>query len=271
MKLIIILICILGLTGSYASVYSQQTKLDLNVKKMAVKDVLKLIEDQSEFSFMYNASKIDVYRKIDLNVEKSSVEDVLKKIFPGEDFFYKIIDRNIIISVSSEANGTESGQQQKTVTGKVTDSSGIPLPGVTVVLKGTTTGIITDANGNYSLSNIPANASLKFSFIGMKSQEVEVGGKTTVNVKMDEETIGIEEVVAIGYGTIGKKEVSSSIVSVNKEDFIQTAVSSPMELVTGKIAGLNVNSTETANPNSIPRLKFLPFASNQGCNFSFRR
>ncbi len=255
MKLIIILICILGLTGSYASVYSQQTKLDLNVKKMAVKDVLKLIEDQSEFSFMYNASKIDVYRKIDLNVEKSSVEDVLKKIFPGEDFFYKIIDRNIIISVSSEANGTESGQQQKTVTGKVTDSSGIPLPGVTVVLKGTTTGIITDANGNYSLSNIPANASLKFSFIGMKSQEVEVGGKTTVNVKMDEETIGIEEVVAIGYGTIGKKEVSSSIVSVNKEDFIQTAVSSPMELVTGKIAGLNVNSTETANPNSSPSLQ----------------
>lgn len=96
MKLIVVLICIVGLTGSYASVYSQQTKLNLNVQKTMVKDVLKQIEEQSEFSFMYNASKIDVNREVDLNVEKTSIEDILKMIFAGEDVTFTVIDRNML-------------------------------------------------------------------------------------------------------------------------------------------------------------------------------
>jgi len=167
MKLIVALICIVGLTGSYASVYSQQTKLNLNVQKTMVKDVLKLIEDQSEFSFMYNASKIDVNREVDLQVEKTSVEDILKKIFAGEDVAFTVINKNIIIIPKS----TESSvaQQQKSVSGKVTDSSGSSLPGVSVVVKGTSMGVITDMNGKYSISGIPENGILQYSFVGMKT------------------------------------------------------------------------------------------------------
>ncbi len=88
----------IGLTASYASVYSQQTKLHMSVQNMSVKDILKQIEEKSEFSFMYNASKIDIYREIDLNVEKSSIEEILKEIFTGEDVSFKIIDRHILIS-----------------------------------------------------------------------------------------------------------------------------------------------------------------------------
>ncbi|BBE16079.1 SusC, outer membrane protein [Aquipluma nitroreducens] len=206
-----------------------------------MKDVLKLIEDQSEFSFMYNASKIDVYREIDLNVEKSTVEDILKKIFAGEAVSYRIINRNIIISSNSEVN--ESAEQQKSVSGKVTDSSGGALPGVSVVVKGTTTGTITDANGNYSISNVPANASLQFSFVGMKTKEIPVDNKTSINVQLEDEAIGIEEVVAIGYGTQKKIDLTGSISSIKSEDLSKTPSSSINQVLKGKAAGVMISQT----------------------------
>jgi iron complex outermembrane receptor protein len=240
MKLIAILICIIGLTGSYASVYSQQTKLKLNVQNATVKDVLKLIEDQSEFSFMYNASKIDVNRKIDLNEEKSSLEDILKKVFEGENVSFKVMDRNVIIT--KDVNEEFSVLQQKSVSGKVTDSSGGSLPGVSVVVKGTTTGVITDMDGKYSLSNIAEKAVLQFSFVGMKMQEISVEGKTSINVVLEDETIGIEEVVAIGYGTVKIKDATGSVSSVSNENFNKGMSTSPEQLIQGKTAGVQITS-----------------------------
>jgi len=98
----------------------------------------------------------------------------------------------LILSLILVSAGNSFSQQAKTLTGKVTDSAGTSLPGVSVVLKGTTNGSITDTNGKYTLTNIPGNATLQFSFVGMKTQEITVGNKTTINVLMEEETIGIE-------------------------------------------------------------------------------
>ena len=91
--------------------------------------------------------------------------------------------------------------QQRTVTGTVTNQRGQPLPGVTVVLKGTTDGTVTDVDGNYSLAGIPPDATLEFSFVGMSTQNVDVGTQTNVDVKMSEDAIGLDEVVVVGYGT----------------------------------------------------------------------
>lgn len=242
MKLIGILICIVGLTGAYASVYSQQTKLNLNVKNTTVKDVLKQIEDQSEYTFMYNASKIDVYREIDLNVENSSVEDILKMIFASEEVSYRIMDRHIIISSDSESEGVKFAQQPQSVSGKVTDSSGEPLPGVTIVVKGTTTGVITDTRGNYSIINIPADATLIFSFVGMKTQEIQLDGRVNINITLIEETVGIEEVVAIGYGTQKKRDMIGSVASLTSDDISRTAPVSIESALQGMAAGVQVNS-----------------------------
>lgn len=240
MKLVVLLICIIGLTGSYASVYSQQTKVNLNVQKTTVKDVLKLIEEQSEFSFMYNASKIDVSREIDLSVEQTSVEEALKKIFFGQDVSFKVIDRNIIITT----NGTEpsSGQQQKSVSGKVTDSAGVGLPGVSVVVKGTTSGVITDMDGKYAITKISENATLLFSFVGMKSQEVVVNGKITINVTLAEDAIGIEEVVAVGYGTQKRVNLTGAVSTVTGAEMVKRPVANTTNMLQGQVAGLRVTS-----------------------------
>lgn len=146
-----------------------------------------------------------------------------------------------IISTDSERATSNVSQQSVSISGKVTDSSGTPLPGVTVIVKGTVQGAITSADGNYSFSNIPDNSVLLFSFVGMKSQEISVSGKTSINVVLEEETIGLDEVVAIGYGTLSKKEISSSIVNVTKENFQKGAASGPIALLIGKVAGLNID------------------------------
>ncbi|OFX35238.1 MAG: SusC/RagA family TonB-linked outer membrane protein [Bacteroidetes bacterium GWF2_42_66] len=135
-------------------------------------------------------------------------------------------------------------QQPRTVTGKIIDFSGAPLPGVSVVLKGATTGTITDFDGNYTLANVPADATLVFSFVGMKSQEVEVAGKQTINVVLEDETIGIEEVVAVGYGTMRKKDLTGSVASVNSENLKNIPVTSAAQAIVGQLAGVQVTRTE---------------------------
>ena len=244
MKLVGILICIIGLTGSYASVYSQQTKLNLNVRNTAIKDVLKQIEDLSEYSFMYNASKIDVYRKVDINVENSSLEKILNTIFEGEDINYKVINKIVIISPNTAFPAYESVQPPISVSGKVSDSSGSPLPGVTVVVKGTTQGTITDADGNYSISNVPSDATLVFSFVGMKTQEIVVEGKTTINVTMAEEAIGIEEVVAVGYGTQIKANLTGAVTQVKVDKVLRSRpVTNIATALEGSLPGVQITSS----------------------------
>ncbi len=124
-------------------------------------------------------------------------------------------------------------QPQKKVSGKITDHSGTTLPGVSVVVKGTTNGAITDADGNFSILNIPDNAILQFSFVGMKTQEITVGKKSSLTIVMDEQTIGLEEVVAVGYGTQKKVATTSAISSLKGNEL----VAAPVANVSGSIAG----------------------------------
>ncbi len=133
-----------------------------------------------------------------------------------------------------------AGQTQKTVTGKVSDSSGAPLTGVTVVIKGTTTGIITDSEGKFSLSNVPPTATLVFSFVGMKAQEVAVSGKTVINVALENETVGIEEVVAIGYGVQKRVNVVGSVISLPGSSIQSIPSASTSSAISGRLPGVVV-------------------------------
>lgn len=142
-----------------------------------------------------------------------------------------------------------NAQEAIQVSGVVTDESGAFLPGVNVVLKGTVTGAVTDAEGRYNLSGVSPDGWLVFSFIGFENVEVEVGGRSSIHVVMKESGMSLNEVVVIGYGSMNKRELSSSIVNVNREDFLQGAVNNPMELVSGKVAGMNVVTPAAANPN----------------------
>lgn len=241
-------ICLFCVLQSFAiGTYSQSVRLSINQKNISIESALQLIEDKTEYYFMYSALAVDVKRTVDIEATNKLVPEILENIFKGTDTTFKIDGRLVALSNNGEISPVN--QQQKSVSGRVTDSSGGSLPGVSVVVKGTTNGTITDVNGNYSLSNFPANATLQFSFVGMKTQEMVLGNKTVINVILEEETIGIDEVVAIGYGTQKKGEVTSAIVNIKKENFNKGAVtSSPMQMVQGKIAGLAIHQVNN-DPN----------------------
>ncbi|PTN10125.1 TonB-dependent receptor [Mangrovibacterium marinum] len=250
MKLTFLLLCIVGLVSSYGAGYSQQSKISLQVESKVVKDVLKQIEDQSDYSFMYNASQLDVNREVTFSIENKSIEDVLAKLFEGQQVSYKIMDRHIIITTPGEKSApVRSEQDKKTVTGQVKDVSGEPLPGVTVIVKGTTKGTIADFDGNFTLGDVSSTDVLLFSFVGMLTQEIEVAGNSTFNITMKEDAIGIEEVVAIGYGTQKKATLTGSIETVSSETFKDRAVSSPALSLQGQSPGLVVTRS-SARPGN---------------------
>lgn len=147
------------------------------------------------------------------------------------------------------ANVSDQSQDQKPVTGVVVDETGSPLPGVSVVVKGTATGTITDLDGKYSLAKVADNAVLQYSFIGMKMQEQPVRGKSTINVTLQSDNIGIEEVVAIGYGSVQKKELTSAVTSIASKDLLQGSFNSPLQMLDGKVAGVSISNPAAADPN----------------------
>ncbi|MCG6190620.1 SusC/RagA family TonB-linked outer membrane protein [Maribellus maritimus] len=136
--------------------------------------------------------------------------------------------------------------QTITVSGKVTDSYGVSLPGVNVVIKGTTTGTTTNIDGRYSLSGVSSNSTLIFSFIGFSTIEVPVEGQSTIGVSLKEDVIGIEEVVAIGYGTMKKSDLTGSVVSVKSEDLVERPSANLGQALQGKASGVLVRTTSSA-------------------------
>ena len=233
-----------GLISYASATYSQSTRLTFESNEATIESVFKQIESLSEFKFAYNSSKLDVEQKVSVKADNETIDVILDKILGSTNFQYKIVDRYIIISDENGKNLTTSETEQATqkVSGKVTDSSGATLPGVSVVVKGTTTGVITDNNGTFSLSSIPENAILQFSFVGMKMQEIKVGTQTTINVVLSEETIGIEEVVAVGYGTQKKVNLTGSVVSTKGEAITKSQTPNVLNSLTGILPGVVVNS-----------------------------
>jgi TonB-linked SusC/RagA family outer membrane protein len=136
-------------------------------------------------------------------------------------------------------------QPAKTISGKVTDTSGSPLPGVSVVAKGTTTGTISDTNGSFNLSNVPPNATLVFSFIGMKKQEIMLKGQTSIDVKMEEATIGLEDVVVTALGIKrSEKALGYAVQKVDGENLRKVSSVDVATSLTGKVAGVLVKNSQ---------------------------
>lgn len=223
--------------------YSQTTRLSLNLKNVSAKTVLQQIEDKSQFYFIYDATVVDVEKKVSIELQDESITKILNELFEGTNITYKITNRQIALTTESLSS---FGQQIQKVSGKVSDSSGAPLVGVTVMVKGTTKGIITDANGNYTLSDVPGDATLQFSFVGMRTIEVEVAGRASVNIKMEEEAVGIEEVVAVGYGTQRKVNLTGAVSAVKGDVLENRPITNIGQGLQGVIPNLQVTQSNYA-------------------------
>jgi TonB-linked SusC/RagA family outer membrane protein len=229
------LLLLLGIVQVFATAsYSQSAKLTMDMRNVSVVDVLRAIEDQSEFYFVYDKDAVDVERKVNVDAKNASINEILSDVFRNTEVNFKVINRHIILSTLQSTQPAKSK-----VSGKVTDSSGGPIPGVSVAVKGSSQGTITNGDGVYTLANLQPNSVLVFSFVGMKSQEVVYKDQANIDVALKEESIGIDEVVAIGYGTQKKADITGA-VAVVQPDKLQGINQTLSHALQGQLSGVTV-------------------------------
>lgn len=236
MKITIFIIVFACMQALALDNYAQTKRLDIKIEESGVVSALEKIEAQSEFFFFYNNKVVNLDKKISVDLKNKTINEVLDALFEGTDIQYTINNRQIILSQRDSAN--PSSQPQRAITGRVTDQSGAPIPGATVLVKGTTVGVVTDMDGKYSLS-VPSGAeTLAFSFVGMKSQEVKIGTQTVINASLAEETIGLEEVVAVGYGTQKKANLTGAVGNIQLDDMKDRPLTNTGLAMQGTVSGV---------------------------------
>ena len=251
MKLTITLLLFAVMAATAGSTYSQTARINLKMKDASLVDVFREIERTSEFGFFFKNEELNLNQRVSIDMKDATIEEILKRILV-DNYDYRILDKNIVVTRGSF--NTSEEQQGRAVKGKVSDSSGASLPGVSVVIKGTTTGTITNSDGAYELPKVKENTTLVFSFVGMISQEIMVGTQNTINVSLKEETFGVEEVVVVGYGSQKKSDITGSVTSVAKERFSQIPVTNAMTAIEGAVAGVTVSNTSSV-PGSTPMVQ----------------
>jgi TonB-linked SusC/RagA family outer membrane protein len=225
-----------------ASTYSQTTRMDFTYNGSNIVELFKQLEEKSGFYFFYQKEDLSTLNDISIDTKNASVTEILDKILKGTTLQYKIVDRYIIIRNTGELSGpgAERMQQPRSVSGKVTDSSGIPMPGVTVTIKGTTRGTVTAADGTYTLSQVQPSAVLVFSFIGMKTEEVMLTGKNTIDLSMYPTIEDIAEVIVVGYDTQKRVNLTGAVQSVSQQDLVRRSVPNVSSALQGLAPGVSV-------------------------------
>ena len=185
-----LLLFLLTTVQVFGTAYSQATKLSVEMQEATLVEILDNIENQSEFKLLYNNDLLENKNHGIVDFRNKTVEQILDELLNGTRSKYSVLENNLIV-----ISPNDNIAQQKTISGKITDENGEPLTGATVVVKGTTNGTVTDMNGNYTLQNIPdEDVVLVVSFIGYSSKEVIADG-TTVDVVLQEDIVGLDEVV----------------------------------------------------------------------------
>ena len=238
MKLTIVLM-IFGMVQITASSYSQNVKLNLKKGQNTLQHVFNEIEKQSAFTIFYQDDQVNLDKQITQNFTGGQLYEVLDKALEGTGLTYKINDKIIIIL---EEQPTVAVQQavQKVIRGKVIGVNGEPLPGVNVFIQGITNGTITNIDGEYELAVSSQDESIVFSFIGFQTQVIVLGGRTQIDITLVEESIGLDEVVAVGYGVQKKSDLTGAVASVKSEDLQKIATTNPGEQLQGRMAGVSV-------------------------------
>ena len=195
---------------------AQSVTLSLNLKDKTIREVFDEIEKKSDFTIFYYDNVLDIKRKVSINVTNQAIEKILDQLFVDTDNIYSITGKQIVISKNEiKKNASESISRE--VSGRVLDRDGEPLIGATVLIAGTSMGMITDLDGHYALAVSGNSDKLIFSYLGYKRQEETVGNRQIINVQLELEIDELEELVVVGYGTMKKRDLTGSVASVKGE------------------------------------------------------
>lgn len=238
--------------------YSQHARLNLSLQNASIKELFQEIEKQSEFNFFYKDDQIDVNKMVNIEADNSLIGEVLNEVFENTGVSYTVVNKVIVITPRKE-------QQNFKVTGTVTASTGETLPGVSILVKGTETGTITGTDGKYSIEVPDANSVLVFSSVGYVTQEVNINGRSVVDVMLEVGLEALEEVIVVAYGVTTKKSFTGSAAIVNPESISKIVVTSFEKALVGTIAGVQVNNL-TGQPGSGTEIRIRGMGSFSASN-----
>ena len=244
MKVVIILLWMASFTMRAVDVYSQNANIHIrDYQDITIEKFIQEVESQTNYLFVYSKSEINTDERVSLTAEETSVKSALDRIASHSQLAYRYDNDYIVLTKRELAIFEPTVQQQNTITGTVTDIDGEPLPGVSVLIKGTTQGTATDANGAYSLPVHDENATLVFSFIGFVTQELPTGNRRMINVTLVDNTHQLEEVVVIGFGIQKKVNLTGAVGTVSATDLQNRPVQNITQALQGLVPGLNIQNT----------------------------
>lgn len=268
MKLLSLLLLVFCLQVS-ANGYAQ--RITLSGKNLSLEKIFRMIERQTDYVFFFDEDGLQKARTVTIDIRKASLSQALTMCFNDQPLIYNIVGNTIVVSNQPKPEAIQKPETTLPppieIKGRVTDADGQPLPGVSVVLKGSVTGASTDIDGNYSIS-VPENSSkiLVFSFVGMEKQEVAVKGAGSLSVVMKPAVNQQQEVVVVGYSTQSKRKLTSAVATVTGEELNERVATNPVALMQGKLPGLQVvqGSGEPGNEGMQLRIRGITTFSNAG-------
>jgi TonB-linked SusC/RagA family outer membrane protein len=253
--------CLLLLAVFQASAASfSQNRFPVSFDKADAERVLQYLERKSGYAFYYSNNEIEKLPKITLSLSSATLPEALEAVSGITGLHYAILDDNTVVIRKSAGN-----LQTTKITGKVTTEKGMPIPGITIQVKGSTIGTTTTADGLFTLQ-VPDNAILVFSGIGYLRQEIPADGRTHYTIVMKEDIAGLNEIVVVGYGTQEKHKLTSSVATVSGAELNKRVVTNPVALLQGQVPGLQVvqGSAEPGNENLQLRIRGVSTFSGAG-------
>jgi TonB-dependent starch-binding outer membrane protein SusC len=247
LKLCVLLITTSILTSYAGTSYAQKVRISLNLKNVPLIDVINAIKQQTQFEFSYDASlETVILKKVTIKEQDKDIATILDLILKGTGIHYMVTDRIILLSnniiKSTSDAGNSSFVQEEKVTGRVTDDvTGEALPGVNILIAGTTIGTTTDKDGRYSISVPAADAKLIFSFIGYVTEEIIFSGQKTIDLKLIPEIKGLDEVIVVAYGSTTQRTSTGALQTVQSKELKELPVAQFTQKLQGKFAGVRIN------------------------------
>lgn len=250
---------LLALTQVWGAGYSQT--ISLESRNITLEAALKAIEKQTDYMFLYDRMEVPVNHRVSVRINNGSLEKALNQLFENLPLSYKIFNHNVVIrrinseEVKRKAENAEIGGESlqqpafRLLTGKVTDETGEGLPGVSILIKGTQRGMISNYDGGFSIEIPDDKTVLVFSFVGYLTKEVEIGNRTSLEIALEVDKKGLEEVVVVGYGTARKSDLTGSVARANIEAFRESPNVNIAQSLQGTVPGLNVGQVNTAGQN----------------------
>jgi len=240
-----------------ASLYSQDAKVSIQVKDGVIEEVFQLIERQSDYVFVYNHEQLGQVGKITIDFKDKRVSEVLDVCLKGSGLCYELLDNTIVIR-NQDAHLVAEDLKGKVIAGRITNTRKEPLPGVSILIKGTALGVVSDVNGKYRIT-LPAgqkDVSLIFSFIGMKTQVVKITTQDTLDIVMEENDTELDEVnvISTGYYNVDKRHLTSSVTSLKMDDIMMPGVSSVDQMLEGRVPGM-IFMQNSGQVGATPKLK----------------